>query len=124
MREPTEMELRVAQALANNNWPNLTWGAFSVKAKEGLLSDARAAIQAVREPTKDMLAAALPINGGANDDTTSADAALAAEACHALGTPENMMTLGIDGALGLIADWRAMIDAASPPITSGTQTNG
>lgn len=108
MREATEMELRVARAIGES----LGHTHFATKR---YLSEARAAIRAMRDPTVQMLAATLPITGGANDDTPEADTILAAEACHAWQTPESAMAMGIDGALGVIADWRSMIDAASPP---------
>jgi hypothetical protein len=99
MREPTEMELRVAQALIGVH-PTLkippdgipaAWQQIPESLKDFMLQMARAAIRAMREPTPEMLDAVK----------------------LAWRTPGQ--THGQKHMPGLKADYERLIDAASPP---------
>lgn len=66
MREPTEMELRVAEGIYNSARKQYAtkapdWAEADKKTRDAILADARAAIRAMREPTDDMLAACLNV---------------------------------------------------------------
>ena len=98
MREPTEMELRVAATMVkalSRVWADLD------SVERGIYTDvARAAIRAMREPTKDMI-----IKGNyAADEHVSID--------H--GYPSTGPSVEID-VLCAAATWKAMLNVASPP---------
>lgn len=88
------------------------WGRLPQSHKAPYLSDARAAIEAMREPTPEMLAATLPITGQHRDPAAErlAERALLILEPPSIELPDHM--LGKDAALTLITDWRSMINEA------------
>lgn len=88
MREPTEMELRAAQALAVAR--GCRWERCSDNDREMVIEEARAAIRAMREPTRAMRDDGAAEFYGFNPEWNS---------------PSEYITDA----------WAAMIDAASPP---------
>lgn len=103
MTDPTEMELRVAQAMnakaLADGWDGYEWDDLPERARGQACSVARAAIQAMWEPTDAMKAAgfaASPHDVSGGRDQIDSDEAWMQEA--------------------VVEPWQAMIDAASPNV--------
>lgn len=117
---------RVAWALAMGNEPfdARAWermARVNGTARETFIRRARAAIQAMREPTPEMIAAALPTAAEQPSDkatTRLAEAALfLAEGPHPMDAGEHIK--GLLAAEMMIVDWRAMVDAALRAVAAG-----
>jgi hypothetical protein len=128
----SEMVERVAMAIAKENGDDFDaipkdkpdWtaqrGIFAGRSRDinepfqcDYLGQARAAIEAMREPTVDMLAAAYPCS--ANEEFSHGDKVLGAACCLKLGGGADIGLLegeAVKQAAFLSRDYRAMIDAA------------
>ncbi|CAB4156105.1 hypothetical protein UFOVP1301_58 [uncultured Caudovirales phage] len=128
-RAPTEMELRVAKALYEHEWQSLPNSEpFGDGCKDYWVSEARAAIRAMREPTTEMEARVIAAldkvmreNHGKHMNVWAdvMPPILARAAIRAMHTPTTEMLreagLGATSSTEDIAYmWEAMIDAASP----------
>lgn len=76
------------------------------------LDSARAAIEAMREPTPDMLAKTLPLRPIALDRGTIILGEMALSILEPEGFPAKGHAQGVDSVQQLIVDYRGMIDAA------------
>ena len=107
---------RVARAMAekpSGSRDSAIWLNLSEHSKDYFLQLALAAIEAMREPTVGMLAAAFPI--GANEEFSHEDKCLGAATCLKLGGSASIGVLegeAVKQAAFLARDYRLMIDAA------------
>jgi len=96
MRQPTEMEMRVAAALADSVYRGL-WDILDPEKKANFVVHARAAIRAMHELSEEQKALLSEFFKHGEYERV---------------TDENTIK----------DDWNELIDAASPPITEGTDT--
>lgn len=107
----TEMVRRVAAAIALAEKTNPAWRANPDSWIEWV-DTARAAIEAMREPTPEMLAETLPAPGIHCDPKTTRLAEMALNLLEPNGIPDKAHLSGLDAARALIGDWYSMIDAS------------
>lgn len=102
----SEMVERVARAMAE------AAGDDYEENRSFLHRVARAAIEAMREPTPEMLAETLPAPGIHCDPKTTRLAEMALNLLEPNGIPDKAHLSGLDAARALIGDWYSMIDAS------------
>lgn len=118
----TGMVERVAKAIypgivSGGHWSEVPYEHAMVRPRysflrEEILATARAAIEAMREPTPYMMAATLPIGPIKVDRPTMILCERTLGLLEPSGFPAEAHAGGMDSAQRLVADWRAMVDAA------------
>ena len=96
----------------SNEVTGCSWEQLSMGVRQSYLSEARAAIKAMKNPTPEMLAAALPITGIDHASVATQLAEKALSLLEVRPVQSRVHKDGLTAALGLIGDWRAMIDCA------------